>query len=146
MLRIRSILGLALLFAGMATPSSSADKIAWIYNMDAGLAAATRENKPVMIDFMADWCAPCKEMERTTFSNAAVILKANSFIPVRIDIEKQRQVAAKYNALARAYGGMGIPNMLFLKSDGKKIKHVIGYYGPEQLLSLMNSVLKPARR
>jgi thioredoxin:protein disulfide reductase len=125
--------------------ASAAEKILWTSDLNAALAAAKKENKLLMIDFMADWCAPCKEMERSTFSNAAVVLKARSFMPVRIDIEKQREVAAKYNALARAYGGIGIPNMLFMASDGKKLRHVVGFQGPEQLLTLMDSVLKSAK-
>jgi thioredoxin-related protein len=125
-----------------AGPLAAAEKIAWIYDLDAGLAAAKKENKPVMIDFMADWCAPCKQMDKTTFSHASILRKSQSFIPVRIDIEKQRQVAARYKALARAYGGIGIPNMLFLTGDGKELKHIVGFQEPGQLLAVMNAVLR----
>jgi thiol:disulfide interchange protein len=141
-LRLSRLIGLALIFNCLAAFAPAAAGIPWVTDLNAGLAAAQKENKPLMIDFMADWCAPCKEMERSTFSNAAVVAKAKSFIPVRVDIEKQRQVAAKYNALARAYGGVGIPNMLFMTANEKKLKHVVGYQGPEQLLSIMNSLLK----
>jgi thiol:disulfide interchange protein len=144
-LHLGKIIGFALLLAIVAALAPAAETIPWIYDIDSGLAAAKRENKPLMIDFTAGWCPPCKEMERLTFGNVSVILRAKSFIPVRIDIDKQRQVAAKYKALARAYGGVGVPNMLFLKSDGTTIKHAVGYYGPEQLLSLMDSILKSSR-
>lgn len=139
------IIALALILSCLGLQSAAAEKIPWLYNVSAGLAAAKNENKPLMIDFMAEWCGPCKEMERSTFSKAAVIQKTKSFIAVRIDIDKQRQVAAKYNALARAYGGVGVPNILFLKKDGTKIKHVVGYQGPEELLAIMDSVLKSSR-
>jgi thiol:disulfide interchange protein len=143
---MRKIIGFILILAFLVLPAYGEDRISWFYNLDAGLAAAKKENKPLMIDFMADWCAPCKEMERSTFSNSAVILKAKSFIPVRIDIDKQRQVAGKYKALARAYGGVGIPNMLFLSSNGTKVKHIVGIYTPQQLLPVMDSVLKSSRQ
>jgi thioredoxin:protein disulfide reductase len=142
---MKQIIGFTLILAFLAMPAPGEDKISWLFDLDAGLAAAKQQNKPLMIDFMADWCAPCKEMDRSTFSNSAVILKAKAFIPVRIDIDKQRQVAEKYNALARAYGGMGIPNMLFLSSNGTKIKHIVGIYTPKNLLPVMNSVLKSFR-
>jgi hypothetical protein len=87
----------------------------------------------------------CKAMEDSTFSNRGVIRKAGDFVPVRIDIDKQRDVAAKYNGLARKYGGVGIPNVLFLASDGKKLKHIVGYYGPEQLVAAMDSALAVPR-
>ena len=122
-------------------PGRHGAAIKWTYNLDEGLAKAKKLNKPVMIDFMAVWCTPCKAMEDSTFSSPGVIKKAGAFVPVRIDIDKQRDVAAKYNGLARKYGGVGIPNVLFLAADGKKLKHIVGYYGPEQFVAAMDSAL-----
>lgn len=119
--------------------------IKWTYNLDEGLARAKKLGKPVMIDFMAVWCPPCKAMEDSTFSNRSVVRKAGDFVPVRIDIDKQRDVATKYNGLARKYGGVGIPNILFLAADGKKLKHIVGYYGPQQLVAAMDSALAVPR-
>ena len=135
---MRVIFAIVLFFAGTAT---SADKIQWTFDLDSGLAVARSENKPVMIDFVADWCGPCKSMDKSTFGNPNVIRKAKSFIPVRIDIDKQQAVAAKYNGLARAYGGAGIPNILFLSGNGTKLKQIIGYQTVEQLTDAMDSVL-----
>jgi thiol:disulfide interchange protein len=120
-------------------------EIKWTYNLDEGLAKAKKQGKPVMIDFMAVWCPPCKAMEDSTFSNRGVVRKAGDFIPVRIDIDKQREVATKYNGLARKYGGVGIPNILFLAADGKKLKHIVGYYDPQQLIAAMDSALAVPR-
>jgi thiol:disulfide interchange protein DsbD len=126
-------------------PGRHGAAIKWTYNLDEGLVKAKKQGKPVMIDFMALWCQPCKAMEDSTFSNRGVIRKAGDFVPVRIDIDKHRDVAAKYNGLARKYGGVGIPNVLFLASDGKKLKHIVGYYGPEQLVAAMDSALAVPR-
>ena len=134
-----------LVAASVALSAAASEKILWTSDLDAAMARAKSDNKPVMIDFVADWCGPCKSMDASTFSDATVIQKAQAFIPVRIDIDKQKEIAAKYNGLARAYGGAGIPNILFLSKDGIKIKQIIGFKTAGQLLSEMNSALKPRK-
>jgi thiol:disulfide interchange protein len=141
-------LAIALMFlvaAPAALSAIAADKIPWTSDMNDGLARAKSESKPVMIDFVADWCGPCKSMDASTFSDAAVVQKSQAFIPVRIDIDKQKEIAAKYNGLARAYGGPGIPNILFLSRNGTKLRQIIGFKTARELLSEMDSVLKSKR-
>ncbi|MGD1047664.1 MAG: thioredoxin family protein [Candidatus Krumholzibacteriaceae bacterium] len=128
-------------YAGLPFTHKKHSGIAWGYNLDEGLAKAKKESKPVMVDFMAVWCPPCKAMEDSTFSDAAVIGKSAAFVPVRIDIDKQHAVAAKCNGLARKYGGIGIPNILFMAPDGTALKHIVGYYSPKQLIAAMDSAL-----
>ena len=65
---------------------------------------------------------------------------------MRVDVDAQREVAEKYGGNARKYGGIGIPNILFLDGDGIKIKQVVGYHGPQQLISVMDSVLTLQRQ
>jgi thiol:disulfide interchange protein len=145
-LRIIKIVFLVLFLGSIAELAPGKDQISWISDMDAGLAAAKRENKPLMVDFTAEWCPPCKEMESSTFSNPSVILKAKAFITIRIDVDKQKQVAAKYNGLPRAYGGVGIPNMLFLSSSGKELERLTGFCDSKKMLAAMNSVLKKSSK
>jgi thiol:disulfide interchange protein len=128
-------------YAWKAVPHKRHAGIDWGYNLDEALAKAKKESKPVMVDFMAVWCPPCKAMEDSTFCDPGVIKKSSAFAPVRIDIDKQRAVAAKYNGLARKYGGIGIPNILFLAPDGASLKHIVGYYGPSALVAAMDSAL-----
>ncbi len=116
-------------------------EIEWGNDVDAALAAAKELRKPVMIDFMATWCPPCHAMEDSTFCVPAVIEKSRAFVTVRIDVDEQREVAVAWNGNARKYGGVGIPNILFLGPDGGRLKHVVGYHGPEQLVSVMDTVL-----
>ncbi len=144
---------IAVLVALVATEGSAkkswADRkrggIPWTYQLNDGLAKAKKAHKPVMIDFMAVWCPPCKAMEDSTFSDRGIVAKAGSFVPVRIDIDRQRELAAKYHGLARKYGGVGIPNILFLAENGAELKHIVGYYSPAQLAAAMDSALALAK-
>jgi thiol:disulfide interchange protein len=137
-----SVLILMLLaFAGGCGEDRGPSWIEWMADIDAALETAKEEGKPIMVDFMATWCPPCHAMEDSTFSAPAVIRKAAAFIPVRIDVDEQREVAIAYNGNARKYGGVGIPNILFMDSKGGKLKHIVGYYGPDGFIVVMDSVL-----
>ena len=124
-----------------APKQETVQEIHWITNLDSALVLSESRNKTLMIDFMATWCPPCRAMEDSTFSHSDVIQKSSQFIPVRIDVDKQGDIADKYNSNAGKYGGIGIPNILFMASDGKKLKHPIGYKGPEDFVAIMDSVL-----
>jgi len=115
--------------------------IKWGNNLDSALTLASNSNKFIMIDFMAEWCPPCKEMDKKTFSNTNVIKKSNEFILVRIDVDKQQNIAEEYNGNARKYGGIGIPNILFLDKEKKIIRHIVGFHDVAQLMEIMDSVL-----
>jgi len=115
--------------------------IQWGNNLDSAFTIASNSNKIIMIDFMAEWCPPCKKMDKNTFSNTNIINKSNEFIAVRIDIDKQQNIAEQYNGNARKYGGIGIPNILFLDKEKKNIRHIVGFHDVDQLLGIMDSVL-----
>ena len=115
--------------------------IQWGNNLDSAFTIASNSNKIIMIDFMAEWCPPCQKMDKNTFSNINIINKSNEFIAVRIDIDKQQNIAEQYNGNARKYGGIGIPNILFLDKEKKIIRHIVGFHDVNQLMGIMDSVL-----
>ncbi len=121
--------------------SGKTPEIAWNTNMEKSLSEARTSGKPVMVDFMAVWCPPCQKMEDSTFSHPEVIRKTKAFVLVRIDVDKQPDIANSYNSNAQKYGGIGIPNMLFMDSGGRKLKHILGYRNAKELISVMDSVL-----
>jgi thiol:disulfide interchange protein DsbD len=132
---------LALALTALSEGCGGESRIEWGKDLDTALARAKEIQKPIMIDFTATWCPPCHAMEDSTFSAPVVIEKSLAFIPVRIDVDEQREVAVAYNGNARKYGGVGIPNILFLDADGGRLKHVVGYHGPEQFVSVIDTVL-----
>ena len=117
------------------------DGIKWGNNLDSAFTIASNSKKIIMIDFMAEWCPPCKKMDNKTFSNTNIIEKSNKFIPVRIDVDKQQDIAEEYNGNARKYGGIGIPNILFLDKENNLIRQIVGFHNVDQLMGIMDSVL-----
>ena len=115
--------------------------IPWSGDVSVAVSKAHSKEGIVMVDFTAVWCPPCRAMEDSTFSDPGVVKKATLFIPVRVDVDKQREVAEKYGGNARKYGGIGIPNILFLDDKGLKIKQVVGYHDPQRFIAVMDSVL-----
>ena len=139
---MKKLLIIALLIVGCEKQvSENNNGIKWGNNIDLALTLASNSNKLIMIDFMAEWCPPCKEMDKNTFSNKNIIKKSNEFILVRIDVDKQQNIAEEYNGNARKYGGIGIPNILFLDKEKKIIRHIVGFHDVDQLMGIMESVL-----
>ncbi len=123
--------------AGQKTKS----EIEWITDLDAALKLAQETGKPLMVDFMAVWCPPCQKMEDTTFCHPDVIRKSAAFVTLRIDVDKQGTIADRYGGNAQKYGGIGIPNILFMTGDQTILAHPVGFLAPDRLAALMDSVL-----
>ncbi len=77
----------------------------------AALARARKENKPIVIEFSATWCAPCKKMERLTFPDAKVAPLLKQCIFLKIDTDKHAK-------LAKSFKVAGLPDIWFLRPDG----------------------------
>ena len=137
----RLIILLLIVGCGKQASEDNKNGIKWGNNLDSAFAIASNSNKLIMIDFMAEWCPPCKEMDKITFSNTNIIKKSNEFIPVRIDVDKQQYIAEEYNGNARKYGGIGIPNILFLDKEKNVLSHIVGIHNVDELMGIMDSVL-----
>jgi len=76
------------MFAAISPPAGTmaGGGIKWHSSFAEAQAAAIQQNKPMMIDFTADWCSACKEMEKTVFRNARVVQSAKNVIAVKVDL------------------------------------------------------------
>ena len=117
------------------------NEVKWENDIDLALNLASISNKIIMIEFMADWCPPCKKMDSETFSDESVIKKLNEFILVKINVDKQQDIAQEYNGNAKKYGGIGIPNILFLDKEKNIIHRIVGFHNPSELITVMDSIL-----
>jgi thiol:disulfide interchange protein DsbD len=95
--------------------------------------------KPVMLDFYADWCVACKEMERLTFQDDSVKKHLANMTLVRADVTANN---AADSALLKKFHLYGPPGVIFFDSHGAEIKdaRVIGYVSAERFLSILENV------
>jgi thiol:disulfide interchange protein DsbD len=113
-------------------------KLAWIKGEAAGVQAAREQHKPALLDFYADWCLPCKEMELKTFDQHEVAAELQRFALVKVDTTADDDPAV-IDAKKR-YGAETLPTVVLLDSSGS-IRHKIDHYvEPNELLSLLKGV------
>ena len=110
-----------------------ANEIKW-YSAEEGLLLGKKEGKKVFMNFYADWCNYCKQMEATTFKDYRVVGALNSkFIAVRVNTEKNKEIAQQYFV-------RGLPTSWFLTETGEKISNLPGYVEPEMLLKILSYI------
>ncbi len=120
----------------------AANQIDWQSYSQKTIQTAKANNKPVMIDFYADWCIPCKELDQFTFSDSRVIELSKNFTMIKADLTKSQSPEVK--ALQKKYEIKGVPTLVFLNRKGKEIEEtrVVNYIKADQFLSIMKNVLK----
>ncbi len=103
----------------------------------AVLGSAAAERKPVLVDFRADWCIPCREMDHSTFLDPAVVKETERFVRMRADLTAQDD---KNAALMAKFKIQGVPTTLLIDSSGKVRDQKVGYIGAKEMLDNLRRV------
>jgi thiol-disulfide isomerase/thioredoxin len=114
------------------TRAQAAD-LYWYSTLEEGSAAAIKVNKPMFVDFWANWCAACKVMEKDLYSDEAFTRVADQFVLVRIDFDKK-------TALARKYGIEALPTVVFTDSYGGELIRHRGFLDAKPFVQLMQAL------
>jgi thiol:disulfide interchange protein DsbD len=111
--------------------SNSEINIHWNTDMDAAFKLAEKSNKLVFVDFYADWCGYCKQLDEDTFVNQNVKQKfAQSYVLVKINVDQNPELASKYQVY-------GLPTLVVMDSNGNVIKRQEGFVSAGELLNIL---------
>ncbi len=113
-----------------AAPAVQFQRIKTVADLDRVVASST---KPVMLDFYADWCVSCKEMEHFTFTDPAVAQRLAGFTLIQADVTSNN---ADDKALLKRFQLFGPPGIIFFK-DGKEVGRVVGFEDAKTFLASM---------
>jgi thiol:disulfide interchange protein DsbD len=135
---LRPLAGLAGASAPAATPTQ------WVHvdsitDLEDRLRAPGR---PVMLDFYADWCVSCKEMERYTFSDPRVRAKFDSMLLLRADVTANSE---QHKLLLKRFSLFGPPGIVFFDARGREIQglRVVGYQDADRFLKTLALATAP---
>ena len=107
--------------------------------LDEALAKAQAENKPIVLDLNAEWCAPCRKLERLTFPDPRVKALLEQTIFLRIDTDKHLDIAQRL-------GVEGLPDIRFVLPDGTIIRQLRSFQDAESFAGELEQLLQKITR
>lgn len=138
----RAIFGILLIALGInwtfGAIHSKPSEINWIKYSNQTAQQLLEDGKPVFMDFYADWCAPCKQLDRETFSDPQVVEMAKSFTMIKVDCTAPD---AQTKQFMQSFKVTGMPTLVFLSKSGKELAGLreIGFINATKFLESMKT-------
>jgi thiol:disulfide interchange protein DsbD len=124
----------AIIFGVVAANALREPGMTWEQFSEAKISAGKQANKPVVMDFYADWCIPCLELEHKTFTDAGVVDATKDFVRLKVDLTHFDSPESE--ALRKTFNIAGVPTVVFIDRTGQEItsSRVIGYIPPKEFI------------
>ena len=127
---------LAISIAVYALIPSDTKSIAWQPFSERSISEVS--NSKVIIDFYADWCIPCKELDAMTFSDPEVIRVSEGFETYKADLTES--LSPEVEQLRDKYKILGVPTILILSSKGEEVERITGFVTAQEFLKIISNV------
>jgi thiol:disulfide interchange protein DsbD len=105
------------------------------YNAEA---LAEIDGRGVIIDFYADWCIPCKELDALTFSDPKVIELSKEFETYKADMTES--LSPEVESLRTEYNILGVPTVLIINSEGEEKERITGFVDAEEFYKIISEI------
>jgi thiol:disulfide interchange protein DsbD len=122
-------------YALVPSKKSSPD---WQKFSEAAYEASLKNKERMIIDFYADWCIPCKELDALTFSKPNVIDESKRFTAYKADLTKSG--TEEVDNLVTRFQIKGVPTVLIVDSQGKEVERITGFVNAEEFMKLIKAV------
>jgi thioredoxin:protein disulfide reductase len=130
--------------AGGALDRASIAEMSWLHDEPQALALAEAEGRPVIIDFWADWCAACKELDRTAWSDPRVRAEAKRFVTVKMDGTSDDPA---FQAALEKYRVVGMPTVILIDARGREVpERITAAIGADEMLKKLAVVDRACSR
>jgi len=130
----KSIAGMAVIM--LASAALAGGSVPWRSWTDEVFAQARSENRLVLVDLSAEWCAYCKKMDATTWKDPKVLAAIEEhYVPVKVVDEEDPELAARYRDHGR-------PAVLILDADGTEVMRKRGYMKPQWMEWMLRAVVQ----
>ena len=128
--------GLFMLIEGAIKPREGI--VTWEHQVEVARGRAQRENRPMLVDFGAAWCAACKELDKVTFSSPTVASEMSRFVNVKVDATNDDD--PKISATLASFKVVGLPTVVLFDSHGKEAARYNDFVPPERFLPAIRAI------
>jgi thiol:disulfide interchange protein DsbD len=142
--RIQYVFGAAVILIGILYANSLADKgISWETYSDKEYSEAAENGMPILLDFYADWCIPCLELDRNTWTDQEVIRSTGDMKKLKVDLTHFD--SRESEAIRKRFNISGVPTVIFIRADGTEAadSRISGFIPPAEFLAKLKQAMSP---